>query len=167
MTTLRIARSGSVIADVAAPLPAVWAVVCDPARTGEWSHECHDATWAGTSRAAAVGARFRGRNRSGWMRWTRTCEITALEPEREIAWRTVPTLMYPDSTQWRIELENTGRGVRIIQSFEVTKLPRWLERVLVRINPTHIDRSNALREDLHRLANLAAREHVDSASTPR
>ena len=54
-------------------------------------------------------------------------------------------------TRSGVDLEATEAGTRITQSFQVTKLPRWLEQLLVRTNPTHIDRSAALREDLHGL----------------
>jgi hypothetical protein len=69
-------------------------------------------------------------------------------------------------TRSGVDLEATEAGTRITQSFQVTKLPRWLEQLLVRINPTHIDRSAALREGLHRLAEVAAQQEPTRAATP-
>jgi F420H(2)-dependent quinone reductase len=43
-----------------------------------------------------------------------------------------------------------------VQTFQLTKFPRWWEWILVRINPSHIDRSAALTEDLRRIGVIAA-----------
>ena len=98
-----------------------------------------------------AGVRFRGRNRSGWLRWSRTCEVLAVDTLRQIAWRTIPTPLMVDSSDWRISLEPAGTGTQIVQTFQMTKFPRWWEWTLVRMNPSHIDRSTALTEDLRRI----------------
>src|SRR5262249_24563633 len=82
-----------------ADVAAVWDVVRDVTRVGDWSHECVSATWLGDATAAAPGARFRGRNRAGIFRWGRRCEVISAQPY-ELVWRTVPTTLYPDSTVW-------------------------------------------------------------------
>ena len=48
----------------------------------------------------------------GWWRWSRTCEVLAVEPPRQIAWRTIPTPLFVDSSDWRITLEPAGAGTR-------------------------------------------------------
>ena len=48
-----------------APPQAVWSVVSDVTRVGEWSGECRGCTWESPSDKAEVGARFRGKNRRG------------------------------------------------------------------------------------------------------
>src|SRR5882672_11563234 len=46
------------------PRPALWEMVQDVTRIGEWSPECFTATWAdGAGPQAAAGARFRAQNR--------------------------------------------------------------------------------------------------------
>ncbi|WP_170317307.1 SRPBCC family protein [Acrocarpospora corrugata] len=141
---------------VDAPVDAVWRVVSDVTRASEWSHECHRVTWLPGTTKAAPGARFRGSNRSGRLQWSRVCEIFAFDAPREIAWRTVPTTLQPDSTDWRITLEPTGDQTRIVQTFQVTSMPRWLDWILTRMNPLHIDRAEALTDDLARIATIAA-----------
>lgn len=144
---------------VDAPVQEVWQVVSDVTRIGEWSHECHGAAWLGEAdRAAAPGARFRGRNRARWVRWSRTCEIVSVDPPREIVWRTVPTLLFPDSTQWRIELEPAGDGTLIRQSFRVLRAPWLLDRLYARLIPSHQDRDERLAEDLARIGPAARRD---------
>ena len=102
-------------------------------------------------------ARFRGSNRSGWLRWRRVCEILTADPPQELAWRTLSTPLYPDSTQWRIALQPAGTGTRITETYQVVKLPPpWLDRLMALANPSHTDRAAALDGDMRRLAALAA-----------
>jgi uncharacterized protein YndB with AHSA1/START domain len=152
----RMAQACRVEVTVDATLESVWQLIADVPRTSEWSHECHHIVWLGGATAAAPGVRFRGRSRSGWLRWGRTCEVLAVDAGRQIAWRTIPTALLVDSTDWRISLEPAGAGTQIVQTFQMTKFPHWWEWILVAINPSHIDRSAALTEDLRRIGVIAA-----------
>jgi Polyketide cyclase / dehydrase and lipid transport len=134
---------------------AVWDVVSDVTRVGEWSHECVGAEWLDGATAAVPGARFRGRNRSGLFRWGRICEIVTAEPW-ELTWRTVPTILYPDSTEWTIRLEAVAGGTRIGQSFRVVEAPKLVDRLYATMVPHHRDRDEALAGDLRRLGEVAA-----------
>jgi hypothetical protein len=152
----RVQKHGQVDVIVPAGRDAVWDVVRDPTRVGEWSHECVGAEWLGGATAAVPGVRFRGRNRSGLFRWGRVCEVVVAEPF-ELTWRTVPTVLYPDSTEWTIRLhddEDTG-GTRIEQAFRVVKAPRILDVIYATAIPNHRDRDEALAADLRRLGALA------------
>jgi len=143
---------------VDATVPQVWSVVSDVTRVGEWSHECLGAEWLGDADGPATGVRFRGRNRagrSGWARWSRTCEIVSMDPPSEIVWRTVPTLLIPDSTEWRIRLEPADRGTRITQTFEVVRATRFHDRLFSRLIPSHQDRDARLSDDLRRIGEVA------------
>lgn len=142
---------------VAAPVSEVWQVISDVTRVGEWSHECHAARWLGDADGPAPGVRFRGRNRAGWARWGRTCEIVSMDPPRVIVWRTVPTLLFPDSTQWQIELNPSADRTLITQSFTVLRAPWLLDRVYARLIPSHQDRDARLAEDLARIGEVARR----------
>lgn len=154
--TRRIARSGQVTVVVDAPADAVWRVVADVTRTGEWSHECQQVTWLGGATQAAPGARFRGRNKSGWVRWHRISEVIRVQPPRELAWRTLSTPLYPDSTEWSLRIEAEGPRTRITQNYRVTRLPVLLDWLFTRIIPAHTDRTAGLNADLHRLGAAAA-----------
>jgi hypothetical protein len=140
---------------VAADLDTVWDVVRDVTRTGEWSHECVNVVWLDGATSATAGARFRGRNRSGIFRWGRVCEIVAAEPYA-LVWRTVPTRLYPDMTEWTIRLDPAEGGTRITQNFTVMRGPKILDVLYGLAVPAHRDRAAALREDLRRLGDLAA-----------
>ncbi|HEX8804859.1 MAG TPA: hemerythrin domain-containing protein, partial [Acidimicrobiales bacterium] len=146
----RVQKAGQVEVVVDADPDAVWDVVRDVTRVGEWSHECVGAEWLGGATHAVPGARFHGRNRSGIFRWGRVCEIVSAEP-RELVWRTVPTRLYPDSSEWRIGVHAADGGTRIEQSFRVLAAPRFLDPIYATVIPTHRDRTRALADDLRRL----------------
>jgi uncharacterized protein YndB with AHSA1/START domain len=135
--------SGSVEEHVDAPPEVVYAAVADVTTTGERSAECRAAEWLPGSAAGAVGARFRGRNRSGVARWSRVCEVVEAEPGRAFAFRTVPDRIDPsrrDSTTWRYTFEPDGDGTRVTHSYEITQLPlRLFQALYGRILPHHRD----------------------------
>lgn len=151
----RVQKEGVTEVVVPADPEAVWAVVVDVTRTGEWSHECVECSWLGGATRAEPGARFRGRNHQGLLRWGRICEVVSAD-DHELVWRTVPTHFYPDSSEWRIAVEPAaGGGSRIIQRFAVVKGPKILDPIYATIAPAHRDRYAALRQDLRRLGDLA------------
>ncbi len=151
----RVARTGSVQADVQSTPAQVWQVLTDVTRIGEWSHECRTAQWLGGADQAAVGARFRGTNKARFARWSRPCTISVLDSARRFTYRTNGGLM-GDATEWTFTLEPTDRGCRITQSCEIISLPRAAEWAISKMLPEHVDRTQALREDLERLGAVAA-----------
>jgi hypothetical protein len=150
----RVQKSGRCEVQTDAALDAVWDVVRDVTRVGEWSHECVSVAWLGGVTSATPGARFRGRNHAGIFRWGRVCEIVAAEPY-ELVWRTVPTALYPDSTEWTIRLHPADGGTQIEQTFTVVRAPKLLDIVYGLVIPAHRDRTAALTGDLRRLGHLA------------
>lgn len=149
-----VQMSGQCQVTVDADLDAVWDVVRDVTRVGEWSHECVGVAWLDGATAATPGARFRGRNKQGIFRWGRVCEIVTAKPY-ELVWRTVPTALYPDSTEWKIRLQRTGNTTEIEQSFTVVRGPKLLALAYGFLLPAHRERTAALIEDLRRLGDLA------------
>ena len=133
---------------VDATVPEVWHVISDVTQVGEWSLECLAARWLGDADGPAPGVRFRGCNRAGWARWGRTCEIVTVDPPRVIVWHTVSTLLFPDSTHWRVELNLSADRTRITQSFTVLRAPWLLDRLYAGLIPSHQDRDARLVEDL-------------------
>jgi uncharacterized protein YndB with AHSA1/START domain len=75
-----------VAATIDAPPDQVWSLIGDPTAMGGLTAECIAMQWAGRSSGPAIGARFQGRNRSGWRRWTTACTIVRYQPGTEIAW---------------------------------------------------------------------------------
>ena len=73
-------------------------------------------------------------------------------------WRTVPTLRFPDSSEWRIGLETVDGGTRITQSFQVLRAPAVLAALYAILVPAHRGRTSGLTDDLRRLGELAAED---------
>jgi polyketide cyclase/dehydrase/lipid transport protein len=150
---------------VAGALPdAVWRIISDVTRVGEWSHECRGAQWLGGADGAAPGVRFRGRNKSGPWRWVRPCRLTVVDAPRSLGWRTEGLLRVGDTTEWRIDLEPVDEGTRIVQTYDVVRVTPGFDRLYWLLIKAHRDRSDALVDDLDRLARLAEREAAGSVS---
>jgi hemerythrin-like domain-containing protein len=154
----QVQHRGSTTVIVDAEIDAVWDIVRDPTRVGEWSHECIGGEWVGDARDARPGARFRGRNRQGMFRWGRLCEVVRAE-SYELVWRTVPTRLYPDSTEWALRLERRNGGTAIQQRFQVVK-GSALEPLYAAVLPAHRDRNEALKHDLERIGALAMEQRT-------
>ena len=157
----RIPRTGSVDTVVDAPIDAVWNVVTDVTRVGEWSHECRRVEWLDGVIAASPGARFRGTNKAGPWTWSRINEVLVADEPHTFVWRTIPTLRFPDSSEWRIELEVVDAGTRITQSFQVLRAPAVLAALYAILVPAHRDRTGGLTDDLRRIGELAAEDVQD------
>jgi len=145
------ARFGEVRLHVDAPPDVVWSLLADLDRMGEWSPECYKVSWLdGASSPAQVGARFKGWNRWGPVRWSMTCEVKTAEPGREVSWSTVQGGR--DVVGWRYLLEPAGAGTDVIESFHVAWLPsmaRLFEDVII-VNRDR-QREHAMRATLERI----------------
>lgn len=134
----------------------------DVTRQDRWSCEATRCDWVPPATGPAVGTCFRGYNRRGFRRWTRSNKIVALEPGRTFVWETLPSRLYPDSTEWRVELRPDGRGTMVTESFRITKLLRILEAFLYWFNPTHRERQEDLQQDLLGLKSFIESGHASS-----
>ena len=85
-------------------------------------------------------------------------EVVRAEPY-ELVWRTVPSWLYPDSTEWALRLARVEGGTRIEQTFQVVKGTK-LEPVYAMLVGAHRDRSHALEQDLQRIGALALEAEV-------
>jgi uncharacterized protein YndB with AHSA1/START domain len=133
---------------------AVWAVVSDVTRVGEWSGECRGCEWVEGADRPRPGAHFRGRNRRGGFRWTRLNEVIVANEPHDLVWQTVARAPYPDSVEWHISLEPQGRRTKVRQSFRVLHMPWWMDRAVSLAVSPHRDRTADLVEDLTRLKTL-------------
>jgi len=109
----------SVTVRMAAPPDAIWDLVSDVTRIGEYSPETFEAEWLDGATGPAVGAKFRGhvkRNGKGPTYWT-TCIVTASEPGREFAFGVGPE--GKAINVWRYQLEPVGDGTDVTESFQL------------------------------------------------
>lgn len=96
----------------------VWDLLGDPTRMGEWSPECQKVTWKGNGTSPAVGARFIGRNRNGWRRWSTTGTVVDFTPGERIAWDV--KVMFLPIARWayHVRPDEGGSGCTVIESFD-------------------------------------------------
>ena len=114
-----------------------------------------------------AGGALRGTNKAGPWTWSRINEVLVSDEPNTFVWRTVPTRLFPDSSEWRIDLETVDDGTRITQSFQVVRAPAVLAALYAIVVPTHRDRSSGLTDDLRRLGELAAEDVSHSGQTFR
>src|SRR3954469_24242902 len=70
---------------IAADPVKVYHLVTDLPRMGEWSPENTGGKWIGGGPGGGGGARFRGTNKRGPLRWSTTCEVTEATPGKRFA----------------------------------------------------------------------------------
>jgi len=108
--------TASVSRDIKASTEIVWNAIADITRMGEWSPECHTCEWAEGSNGPEVGAKFIGHNRNGDKEWTTEAEITESVPGQVFAFDGVfGDLRF---SHWRYDIEPTGDGCRVTESWE-------------------------------------------------
>ncbi|MFQ5554053.1 MAG: SRPBCC family protein [Acidimicrobiia bacterium] len=138
---------------------AVYDLISDVTRTGEWSPECHRCKWLDGADGAALGARFRGWNRSGFVRWSRLVEVESAEPGREFQFRTLPDWLNKDSTTWRYQLAADGAATRLTHSYQINAMPKFPVSVIFRLFlKHHADMRPHIAESLGRIKTLAEAE---------
>jgi hypothetical protein len=112
---------------IEAPPEAVWDVVSDVTRTGEWSPVCYRCEWIDGATGPAAGARFRGHNKLRGVRWSRDCEILEADRPGVFAFRTL--LKGRESTRWRYELRASDGGTEVTESYEPKLAPMYVRIV--------------------------------------
>lgn len=100
---------------------ALYGMVSDITRMGEWSPENRGAVLAGSGRVF-VGAVFDGANTRGRVSWTTRCTVTAAEPGREFAFRVhaiggTRRLLPARIATWRYTFEEHDGGTLVTESW--------------------------------------------------
>jgi uncharacterized protein YndB with AHSA1/START domain len=116
---MSIEMRGEASVYIDAPPDAVYELITDITRMGEWSPECVGAAWAEGSSGPAVGAVFQGTNNRNANEWTTPNTVIVADQGREFTW-VVGTMDFRVCT-WRYELAADGPGTRVTESFELGK----------------------------------------------
>lgn len=87
---------------------AVYRLVSDVTRTGEWSPQNVGGRWVSGATGPAVGARFVGANRNATSRWSTLGTVVAADPGRCFAFE-VSARGFPVA-RWEYALEPTADG---------------------------------------------------------
>jgi uncharacterized protein YndB with AHSA1/START domain len=153
-----VRRTGEASQHIEAPPEALYALVSDVTRMGEWSPETVRAEWVDAATGPAVGARFRGHNkrRAGWKT---TCTVTAAEPGRQFAFE-----VGKGETAWRYSFAPSGTGTNVTESFEIVREPNVVIRKLNKLGtgvswedrPAQME--DGMRQTLERLKAVAEKQ---------
>jgi hypothetical protein len=105
----------SVVRDVAATPEALWSMVADVTRMGEFSPENAGCEWLGDRREPVVGARFRGTNRNGKRKWKTVGRVVAADPGRAFAFEVTSGPL--KVSRWEYRFEPTAGGCRVTETW--------------------------------------------------
>ncbi|MEZ5279109.1 MAG: SRPBCC family protein [Acidimicrobiales bacterium] len=112
--------------DIDASPEAVYGLVSDLARMGEWSPESTGGAWRDGATGKA-GDWFDGTNRAGDFEWTREVQVARAEPGRDFTF--VAGGVENNRTWWSYEMAPTDTGTRLTEKWwVVNKPPAWVER---------------------------------------
>lgn len=143
----------SVEREVAADPEAVWALVSDLPKMGDWSPENDGGNWAGDVTEAAVGAVFNGRNHNGWRRWRTDVEVVECDPPKRLVFRL--RIGPLGGCDWIYEISPTEGGCLVTESWVDNR--SWLLVKIGRLASGVADRATHNRAGMEAtLENLAA-----------
>ncbi|MBA3744961.1 SRPBCC family protein [Sporichthya sp.] len=97
---------------IAASPEAVYDLVSDITRTGEWSPVCQECWWD-SGATGAVGDLFTGRNVLPDRTWETRCTVFAADLGREFGWLVGDSLV-----RWLYSMEAEGEGTRLTEAWE-------------------------------------------------
>ncbi len=97
---------------IPAPPEALFDMVSDVTRMGEWSPVCKRCWWD-DGESARVGAWFTGLNETPERTWETRCEVVAADRGRRFAFVVGGTW-----TRWTYDFEPTGDATRVTETWE-------------------------------------------------
>ena len=109
---------------IAADPVKVYNLVTDLPRMGEWSPENTGGSWVDGANGPSVGARFRGHNKRGVLRWSTTVEVTDATPGKRFAFEV--TYGPLKISTWEYTFEPDGTGCRVTESW-TERRPTWMK----------------------------------------
>lgn len=101
---------------------AIWALVSDLPRMGEWSPENQGGAWIKGATGPAVGARFKGNNKHGAKTWSTIAKVTACAPGKEFGFHVAVGPI--NVADWHYAIEDLGAGkCRVTESWTERRHP--------------------------------------------
>ncbi|HVX22069.1 MAG TPA: SRPBCC family protein [Acidimicrobiales bacterium] len=100
------------------PPEALYDMVADVTRMGEWSRECRSCTWDDDA-GPTVGDWFSGTNVDADHEWTTHCEIVAADRGREFAF-----VVEGYAARWGYTFEAVDGGTRVTESWRFSPAAR-------------------------------------------
>lgn len=158
--TPRTRPSDAVTVRIAARPEHVYDLVADVTRMGEWSPECYRCEWLDGATTAAVGARFKARNKRRLLRWSNTPTVVVADRGREFAFSR--TVFGGGEYVWRYRLDEAPDGrTDITESYDAVqpeaRLMSWFAHLFTPGNEADYLR-DAMTTTLQRVKTVAETE---------
>lgn len=96
--------------DISAPPEHVYGLVTDVTNMGRWSPECHRCEWIDGATGPVAGARFKGWNKRGLMRWSTVSTVVTAEAPTSFAWEVDQSRM-----RWGYRFEPSAAGTTVTE----------------------------------------------------
>jgi len=119
-------KSVSVSRDIAATADALWSMVADVTRMGEWSPENEGGEWLDPTRGAEPGAKFRGRNRRGKRSWTTVATVLEADPGRVFSFHVGAGPV--KVADWVYTFGPTATGCHVTETW-IDRRPGWFKPI--------------------------------------
>ncbi|MFN0030426.1 MAG: SRPBCC family protein [Acidimicrobiales bacterium] len=111
--------------EISASPEAVYALVSNMARYGEWSPQNVGGEWLDGGNGT-VGDWFEGRNKAGKMEWTAKAEITEASPGQEFGFWTMGK--EANVVHWRYSMEPAGNGTKLNEHYRLYNPPEQIAK---------------------------------------
>jgi uncharacterized protein YndB with AHSA1/START domain len=145
--------TGQASVQISAAPEKVYDLVSDVRRMGEWSPECRSCEWLDGATGPAVGARFKGSNRNGMIRWSTKPRVVVADEGREFAF--VTDVRGNDLTKWIYRFEPDGDGTKVTESFEMMAdqpgIITFFEKRVMRIKDRKANLEDGMQATLGRI----------------
>lgn len=113
--------------EIAASPQAVYGLVSDVPRMGEWSPESIGADWT-SGTPGAEGSTFEGHNRLGEREWSVPCIVTVAQPPECFEWVTRPDDPEGPYVRWTYRISpGAAGGTTLTEIWDVLSLPPTLQ----------------------------------------
>lgn len=151
---MSLPTTATVAVTVEAPADAVYDLISDVTRMGQWSPECVRCEWLDTP--SVPGSTFRGHNRRGLARWSTTARVLTANRPTEFSFATLHR--GEQATRWTYRLDGDGTATRVTETFEAISTPpliAFAERWLIRDRQAQLEAGmiqtlNAVKETAER-----------------
>ena len=150
---MKAGTRGQANIEVRASSSVLYDAVSDVRRMGEWSPECQRCEWIDGAVGPTVGARFKGSNRRGIVRWSTTPRVVVADTGQEFAF--VTGHRGRDMTKWTYRFDPVVGGTNVAESFEMLRDMPWYyciaDRYLMGIKDRTADLVSNMEATLQRL----------------
>ncbi|HEY0519634.1 MAG TPA: SRPBCC family protein [Ilumatobacteraceae bacterium] len=100
---------------------ALYDLVSDLPRMGEWSPENTGGSWVNGAEGAVVGARFRGTNNRKWARWRTDVVVTIADPGEHFSFDV--TRGPVKISNWDYRFEPAGANTKVVETWTDNRVP--------------------------------------------